>query len=71
MTKMDRLKKSARESFRFRGHKGTPWISVGRGAVSLHCDKCGAYVLCETNPPPNGVEIGGDAVALNCTGRKD
>lgn len=30
------------------------------------CQTCGAYVQVDSNPPPNGIDIGGNAVALNC-----
>lgn len=34
------------------------------------CKGCGSYVQVDTDPAPNGIDIGGTAVALNCKGKK-
>lgn len=76
MRKIDRLKKEAMEACKFRNHKMGPWahLTNGKGwknyepryiAVS-DCERCGKSVQCDTRPPANGIDIGGEAVALNC-----
>lgn len=68
MTKKERLKKEAREAATWRGHK------LGRfnggtlpSAASAECMTCGQWVIIDTQPLPNGMEIGGPAIALNCS----
>lgn len=34
------------------------------------CKVCGAYVGIDSDPWPNGIDIGGPAVAINCEGDK-
>ncbi len=70
-----RLKQEAKESCEFRGHKMMPFVTLcrpnplmgvrGYVARSL-CAHCGKYVQIETRPAPNSIDIGGDALALNC-----
>ena len=40
----------------------------GRDVQTGTCRKCDMTVHLYTHPAPNGVEIGGEAVALNCKG---
>lgn len=54
MTTLETLKKEAKDAARWRGHDG---------AI---CVKCDAGVWVDTDPPPNGIDIYGGAVALNC-----
>lgn len=70
---LQRLQKEAIKSVAFRGHMLGPWgISSRRGAcvsATLACctnSNCKAYVQVNANPMPNEIDIGGDAVALNC-----
>ncbi len=68
MTKIDRLKKEALEGCTWRGHK------MGRfeksdywpGVATSTCKICGRSVTVNTRPQPNEIDIGGDAVAVNC-----
>lgn len=40
---------------------GTRYIQMAE------CRWCHAHVMLDTKPPANGIDIGGEAVALNCT----
>lgn len=72
MRKIDRLKKEAREACEWRGHKMGNFFD-SRGFWSSHqrvalCKNfgCGAMVVVDSKPDPNGIDISGDAVAVNC-----
>jgi len=54
----------ATDSAEFRGHTLT-WTIEGGRAVGT-CLVCGMRVHCTTHPAPNDIDIGGEAVALNC-----
>lgn len=68
MTNLQRLKAEARGAARFRGHTLTPWRpdSYWPTVQNAQCTCCGRGARIDTNPPPNGVDISGEAVALNC-----
>jgi hypothetical protein len=67
------LRQAARDAAQTRGHqlgKFTPLRGITNtwGAVSsAECDKCGAWVQVTPKPAPNGIEIGGSAVAVGCS----
>ena len=67
--KFDRLKRSARQSALYRGHDlanfDTYLYSRGISGCAK-CRVCGAEVQVITNPLPNEIEIGGEAVAIGC-----
>jgi len=65
MTHINRLKQEAAESCRFRGHNMGRFQTDKYGA-SATCNVCGAEVQVTPRPMPNEIEIGGEAVALNC-----
>jgi len=70
MTRIARLKRSALESCNWRGHRMERFrVSSDNTRVIAysHCRDCHREVSCDTNPLPNGIDIGGEAVALNCT----
>lgn len=49
-----------------RGHRLT-WETIRPGEIArATCQACRAEVQAETRPAPNGVDIGGEAVALDC-----
>lgn len=68
------LRKQARRSAKNRGHRlgkfsaltGSGW-SESTYAV---CSSCGRDVAVYPNPAPNGIEITGEAVALDCGSAK-
>jgi hypothetical protein len=67
MTTLLGLKRSATAATTWRGHKMEPWTATGSKTRAYRsCRLCGAWVGVNVSPPPNGIEIGGSAVALNC-----
>lgn len=65
--KLRKLIRSARESARWRGHKMCRFQNHdGHCYVSI-CRNCGCGVRVIENPLPNDIDIGGSAVAINCT----
>lgn len=74
MKTIDMLKKEALESCRFRGHnmghfnQGKSGRGRGRITALSYCKtpSCGGWVCVDTFPPPDGIDIGGSAVALHC-----
>lgn len=58
------------EAAHFRGHKLGPWSSHvgddGRRAFVSRCLRCKKGVWVTPDPAPNGIETGGEAVALGC-----
>jgi hypothetical protein len=68
MTTLEQLRKSALEACKFRGHNMTRFASLHSWAKVADCKKCGMTVFVNSRPAPNGIDISGEAVALNCTG---
>lgn len=68
MRKLEQLRISALESCRFRGHKMTRFASLHSWAKVSDCKTCGMTVIVNSRPAPNGIDIGGEAVALTCVG---
>ena len=66
MTKMRRLMKEAKEGAVWMGHTVGRWELYSKGWAELTCKTCGAWVQVQTNPPANGIDIGGPAVAESC-----
>lgn len=68
MKRIDRLKRQARQAAGWRGHepgKFKPdrfWKTVH----IAHCNHCPCSVAVDPKPPANGIDICGDAVAINC-----
>lgn len=60
------LKREAKESAAARGHVIGYWINNGYYRAEAECLKCGMHVFVDVNPPPNGIDIHGEAIALNC-----
>lgn len=62
------LKCIATRAAHWRGHKRlSRWEwSWGKLAASRHCLDCGAWLQIEPKPAPNGIDIGGSAVAEGC-----
>lgn len=64
-----RLLREAREAARMRGHeikRAKVERSESRSTAVLVCRRCGSEVGVDTRPLPNGIEIGGEAVAVGC-----
>lgn len=67
MTKLRTLKQSAKQSAEYRGHKlGRFYTLDTRGIAQASCRQCSMSVMVNTRPQPNGIDIAGGAVALNC-----
>lgn len=64
------LRKTARKVAKARGHQLTKFTHLmGSGwdlASHAQCEKCGFDVSVYPNPAPNGIDIAGNAVAVNC-----
>ena len=82
MPKYDDLKYDAIKALESRGHDVREWNEFTRGygytgfhhsstpsKANAECIYCKMEVQIDTSPPPNGIEIGGEAVALNCTAK--
>ena len=72
---IEKLRRDAARACRFRGHvmRWSVWHGeAGRnhpfGDCYGACVRCGMLVSCDTKPMPNESDIGGEAVALTCTG---
>jgi hypothetical protein len=67
MKAIDRLKREAREACEWRGHTMSRYrLSDFWRKPYAKCKVCGASVHVDDRPPPNGIDIAGPAVALNC-----
>lgn len=71
MKKLDRLIKEAKESCLWRDHDMKPFEHCTPKIAISNCKKCNMGVVVRTNPLPNQIDIGGEAVALNCKGEYD
>lgn len=77
MTKIDTLRKIARECAAWRGHKLGRFSpaqihSDGKKKQSFaSCLECGAMAVVDTQPLPNGIDICGRVVALSCKDVKE
>jgi hypothetical protein len=63
---LEALKQSADDAARWRGHD-LVWRDEGLGRAHGVCS-CGLSADVDTTPAPNGIDIGGSAVALNHEG---
>ena len=72
MTDMELLQLEALEACAFRGHTMGPWREHGlhgsRVAV-CNCTVCDMMACVDSNPPPNGIDVSGSAVARSCPNR--
>ena len=71
MSKMSDLQHEAQQSARFRNHNLDRFHKVGDHKSVARCVRCGAEVDCNTKPLPNEIDIGGEAVAVNCPGSRE
>jgi len=68
MASVKTLRKSALESCTWHGHSMGQFHHWPAWAWA-QCQNCGAMVHVESNPP-NGIDIAGDAISLNCLGSR-
>lgn len=68
MKKLERLKKQAVAACENRGHDMTRFRRDGywTKCATASCRDCGMAVTVDAKPMANGIDIGGEAVALNC-----
>lgn len=67
MKKIHRLIKQAKETIEYRGHVNIRFTHDKDIAIYV-CPCCGAYAQLRINPNYNEIDIGGDALAVNCIG---
>ena len=67
MNKRHTLKQKALAAAECRGHRLGTWVDIGDWRTSAECRKCGAWVTVNTRLLPNSIEIGGQAVSIDCT----
>ena len=60
------LTQEIRETATARGHKNLITEYLTDTQTRLTCPYCGKDADANTNPPANGIDIGGSLVALNC-----
>lgn len=66
---MGNLTSKALSSAKFRGHQKMVIDYEVRGVIRVYkCEACGMDVAIKPRPAPNEINIGGEAVALNCIG---
>lgn len=68
MTKLNKLKKQATTFAKARGHILTRFIKhpFNEEVATAKCMNCNRAVSVCSNPSPNEIDIGGEAVALYC-----
>lgn len=69
MKDLGTLRKEAEQAIQFRGHHivwMSPWHGENRSTQEGICQRCNKTVFINTNPLPNDIDIGGEAVALCC-----
>ena len=69
MRKLERLRLEALEACKWRGHDMHNFVHYpnhGRRTKFSRCRKCGKHVVVNAHPFPNEIDIGGEAVALEC-----
>jgi hypothetical protein len=64
------LIEEARESAEWRGHSDLHDRFLSTTQSRITCGVCGMEADANTKPPANGIDIGGELVALNCEEEK-
>jgi len=70
MKRLEKLKREAKESAVFRGHKMNRFRQIDHFAYVSQCNICGKSVYVNLAPMPNEIDIHGEAIALSCTENK-
>lgn len=63
------LRNQAEEACKSRKHTMGTWKRHSYYSDTVeycHCVKCDMQVVIDADPAPNGIDIGGEAVAMNC-----
>jgi hypothetical protein len=68
MRKIERLRREALESCQYRGHDMSPFRTHDYWTKKRYanCKVCGMQVVINSRPAPNEIDIGGEAVSLDC-----
>lgn len=72
MKKLEMLKEKAERSAEYHGHTLGPWKpnlifpTTSRTVELSMCIYCGEWAEVDTCPLPNGINVGGTAVAVDC-----
>lgn len=64
---LEQLELEALQACEFRGHEMTAFTSLSDTRAVATCWECKMEVMVNGKALPNEVDIGGEAVALNCT----
>ena len=68
---LESLKRKARKYAAMRNHHlGNFLANANRSAASAQCQHCNMWVTVRVKPQPNEIDIGGEAVGMNCTGHR-
>lgn len=67
---LEELRREAERACDTRGHELTPWSEGNLYRAFADCIACGRGVAVDANPPANGIDIGGEAVAVDCDARR-
>ena len=75
MKKIIKLKEEADLNCKFRGHEmnwDAPFFHnwLNSSVIDGICINCGMECQCCDKPAPNGIDIGGEAIALTCTNER-
>ena len=71
---LETLKRQAQRSTKLRGHSmrwQEPMLHNGRLIQDAFCIHCQGEVQLDSNPPANGIDIAGTAVAISCPIEED
>lgn len=66
MRKIERLRLEALEACRYHGHDMGRFVTYTPCIRYAHCKVCDKQVVIDSYPAPNAIDIGGEAVALDC-----
>lgn len=65
--KLERLKAQGARAAKLRGHRLGAWQDVRAGGIAhAACEVCGALVVADSKPAPNGIDLAGRALAVGC-----
>lgn len=65
--KREALKSQAIRAATARNHRLGPWTDFDNYRACAKCEVCGKEAYIDGRPAPNGIDVSGEAVALNCS----
>ena len=68
MNRLQQLKRRAEGTAGWREHQLGPWEKLDSTSARAVCRVCGAQAVVDTDPPANGIDVMGEAVATYCVG---